>query len=217
MSLAVSVGANKGIGFEIARAVACLEEDYKIILGCRSTERGSAAVAKLEREFKHRSFALIILDLSSNTSIRDFVKEVSLRHGKVDLLFHNAAIAPGYREAINVTINTNYFGTVRLNKLLLPLLQKSAKPNIVVVSSLLLKNAYSGCNKAIRERWRFAESEEAVNELVHEYVSAVEARKEGELGWPQLSKNTVYSISKLSGKANRFSLSLNSSLPLWVC
>lgn len=170
------------------------------MLACRSIDLGAAAVTKLKEEFKSREFRLVQLDLSEDESIEAFVQEVSHSFDKVDLLFHNAAIAPGFREAILLTMQTNYFGTVKLNRLMLPLLKKSAQPNVVVVSSLLLRNAYFGCSQSIQQRWRSADTEDKVTQIIEDYLDVVQSKRDPNHAWPSLSKNTVYSMSKLASK-----------------
>jgi NAD(P)-dependent dehydrogenase (short-subunit alcohol dehydrogenase family) len=73
--IALITGANKGIGFEVARQ---LSKDYgmTVLLGARDEQRGREAEAKLQREGSDVKF--LHLDLNGDTTheaARRFIEE----------------------------------------------------------------------------------------------------------------------------------------------
>ncbi|KAL7548134.1 hypothetical protein ACHAWF_011431 [Thalassiosira exigua] len=76
--LAIVTGSNTGIGYETARGLA--ERGYRVVLACRSQEKGEAAAKRInERLAKDGHFVrggealfLCPLDLSSLASVRLF-------------------------------------------------------------------------------------------------------------------------------------------------
>lgn len=89
-SVAVVTGSNKGIGFEIVRAM-CKRFPGDVYLTARDPGRGQEAVAKLQEEGLHPLFhQLDIDDPQSIRALRDFLKQ---KYGGLNVLVNNAAIA----------------------------------------------------------------------------------------------------------------------------
>lgn len=88
--VAVVTGSNKGIGFEIVRAM-CKQFPGDVYLTARDPGRGQEAVAKLQEEGLHPLFhQLDIDDPQSIRALRDFLKQ---KYGGLNVLVNNAAIA----------------------------------------------------------------------------------------------------------------------------
>jgi len=140
----VVIGANIGLGFEAAKHFARMNPD-RIILGCRSKERGEAAATKLKTETGYESAELWIIDLGRISSVVDFAERFEKEGGRIDILLLNAATTPfpgqqltadGYEPAFQV----NNLCTSLLALRLLPAVLRTAEnhqttPRIVVVSS----------------------------------------------------------------------------------
>ena len=62
-------GANTGIGFETARALA--SAGARVILACRNTDSGNAAVEKIKHDHPGSSAECVQLDLASLPAVRD--------------------------------------------------------------------------------------------------------------------------------------------------
>ncbi|MCY0896832.1 MAG: SDR family NAD(P)-dependent oxidoreductase [Alicyclobacillaceae bacterium] len=133
---ALITGANKGIGFEIARNLG--RRGYDILLGARDEDRGQAAVDKLVAEDISARF--IKVDLNDVDTLRT----ASARVDSLDILVNNAGIPdsvkPGHppldltkhtfdytTEDLRATMETNFFGTHELTQHLLPSLSDKAK------------------------------------------------------------------------------------------
>ncbi|MEH6408630.1 MAG: SDR family NAD(P)-dependent oxidoreductase, partial [Leeuwenhoekiella sp.] len=67
-------GANKSLGFELARIM--LKNDYYVFLGSRTKERGEAAVEKLKNDGLE-NVELVQIDVTNLDSIKAAVKVVS--------------------------------------------------------------------------------------------------------------------------------------------
>ncbi|WP_291884888.1 SDR family NAD(P)-dependent oxidoreductase [Chryseobacterium sp.] len=147
--VALVSGANTGIGFQIAKALA--ENGYTVYAGSRDLQKGQAAVAEMGGKAK-----AIQLDITDNASIRTAVETIETEHGYLTLLVNNAAISHagksgrtmeeilGSQRASMVSIDelktvwdTNVFGTLALTQASLPLLHKAPIARIVTVSSAL--------------------------------------------------------------------------------
>lgn len=137
--IALVTGANKGIGFEIARQLA--RRGDTVLLGARNEERGREAEAKLKAEGFDVHF--VQLDLEDAQTHETAAKFVAEKFDKLDVLVNNAGIALDMSfKASNVppdmlrkTFDTNFFGVIAVTQAFLPLLKKSDAGRIVNVSS----------------------------------------------------------------------------------
>lgn len=133
--LAVVTGANSGIGYVTARELA--RRGARVVLACRSRERGSEAVERLRAEVPGARAELRPLDLADLKSVRRFAEEWN--HDRLDLLVNNAGIAmvPFARTAdgFESQFGVNHLGTFALTGLLLPHLLAAPAPRVVTVSS----------------------------------------------------------------------------------
>ena len=143
-------GANTGIGFETARALAAL--GASVVLACRSTEKAQAAMARIlvaEPKVKAAQLDMAVLDLSSLRSIRACASVGNRffykRHGRLDVLVLNAGVMSPSREVtedgVELTLAANHLGHFALTRLLLPLLEAGDGGRVVVVSSALHRKA----------------------------------------------------------------------------
>ena len=143
MRTVLITGANKGIGLETAKQLAQLG-DYFIYLGSRDKARGEAAIKQLTAEgITHVDW--IQIDVTDNESIRLAAAGLRARVDALDILINNAGIAGDQPQHIATTdiqnlrtvFETNFFGAVQTTQAFLPLLEQSAAPVIVNVSSEL--------------------------------------------------------------------------------
>ncbi|MFE9449965.1 SDR family NAD(P)-dependent oxidoreductase [Streptomyces sp. NPDC006739] len=130
-------GANKGIGHETARRL--IAAGHTVYVGARDAARGRRAAERLGARF-------VLLDVTDDTTVEAAAKTVEA-DGGLDVLINNAGIETrdednGVPTAATVTADqmrntfeTNVFGLVRVTRAFLPLLQRSATPVVVNVSS----------------------------------------------------------------------------------
>ena len=137
---AIVTGANAGIGFETARALA--RKGATVILGCRNEDRGRAAVDRIMQAVPAGagSAELEQLDLSQLDSVRGFADRIAERLDRIDLLINNAGVmVPPFgrtTDGFELQIGVNYLGHFALTGRLMPLLAQTAGSRVVTLSSL---------------------------------------------------------------------------------
>ncbi len=140
--ISLITGANSGIGFELAKGMA--KQNYKTILLCRNREKGEIAKEEIIKTTQNDDVHLIIADLSSQVSIREFVKEFNARYDHLDVLFNNAGANFFERQLsvdnIEMTFATNYLAPFLLTTQLLPKLQKSHSGKIILTVGSIPEN-----------------------------------------------------------------------------
>ncbi|MET9517735.1 oxidoreductase [Streptomyces sp. NPDC002994] len=132
---AVVTGANSGIGLVTARELA--RRGARVVLACRSEQRGKEAAAGITREVPGALVEFTPLDLADLSSIRDFAD--SYPYDRLDLLINNAGVMalPYGRTAdgFETQFGVNHLGHFALTGLLLPHLLRTPAARVVTVSS----------------------------------------------------------------------------------
>lgn len=136
----IVTGANSGIGKEAAIQLACCGAN--VILACRSAERGSRALAEVKLASNSDKVELMLVDLASQASIRQFVEEFKFKYDRLDVLINNAANfdhtlkqATLTEDGVETIFATNHVGVFLLTNLLLDRLKASAPSRIINVAS----------------------------------------------------------------------------------
>lgn len=136
----ILTGANSGIGKAAAIQLASL--GATLILACRSMERGAPVLEEVKKVTSNPKVSLMLLDLSSQASIRGFAEAFKAKHKQLDVLIHNAAnfdlslkkpILTS--DGVETIFATNHVGPFLLTHLLLDLLKASAPSRIITVAS----------------------------------------------------------------------------------
>ena len=130
-------GANSGIGFEAARALAA--RNALVVMACRNLEKGENAVSQILAETPDAQLELRELDLASLESVRQFAEDFLVEHTRLDVLINNAGImAVPYgvtADGLERQIGTNHFGHFLLTGLLYDLLEHTPDARVITVSS----------------------------------------------------------------------------------
>ncbi|MEW9518498.1 SDR family NAD(P)-dependent oxidoreductase [Streptomyces tubercidicus] len=146
MATTLITGANKGLGYETARRL--LAAGHTVYLGARNTDRGMAAASELGARFVH-------LDVTDDASVAAAVATVEAAGG-LDVLVNNAGIevrspegeivraAELTADVMREVFEANVLGLVRVTHAFLPLLERSAAPVMVNVSSGTASLAQAG-------------------------------------------------------------------------
>ena len=187
-------GANKGIGKEIVQKL--LESDPNntfCVLGCRNEEFPNVAFTKVDLD-----------DASTHESAKQYLEEHM--DGRCDVLINNAAVCfndptlygkvehTPFEQQADITVQTNFFGTLSLTRTLLPLLRESSSPRIINIASS------AGRLSILPSKERqdaFSSKDLQLEELegyMKEFVADVESGIHQQKGWP----NTCYGASKVA-------------------
>ena len=137
--IALVTGANKGIGFEIAKQLA--GKGATVLVGARNAQAGAeAARAICDEGGKAEALQIDICDAASIAAAAALIER---EFGKLDILVNNAGVSiergkqPSEADIdlLRQTYETNVFGTVAVTNAMLPLLTKSDAGRIVNQSS----------------------------------------------------------------------------------
>ena len=129
--IAIVTGASSGIGEATAELLA--QAGYTVY----GTSRKGASAGR-------RGFEMLALDVTSDESVAALVAEVLRRHGRIDLLVNNAGfgVAPAAAqessmEQAQAIFDTNFFGTVRMTRAVVPHMRRQGAGRILNISSIL--------------------------------------------------------------------------------
>ena len=123
-------GANKGIGFGIAKYLG--KSGWQVIIGARDGQRAEEATNVLKLEGVD-VLGWVNIELRDLASIEQAAKEINTKYPELTMLVNNAGI-PGDMSVdsqntnlsdIKETLDVNFIGTFMLTKALMPLLTKN--------------------------------------------------------------------------------------------
>ncbi|XP_004615385.2 carbonyl reductase [NADPH] 3 [Sorex araneus] len=193
--VALVTGANKGIGFAIAREL-CRHFSGDVVLTARDTARGQAAVQQLQAEgLSPRFHQLDINDPQSIRALRDFLRK---EYGGLNVLVNNAGIAfktndpTPFDVQAEKTLKTNFFATRNVCAELLPIMKPHGR--VVNISSLQGSRALEHCSQELQERFRCDTlTEDDLVDLMKKFVEDARNEVHEREGWP----SSAYGVSKL--------------------
>jgi NAD(P)-dependent dehydrogenase (short-subunit alcohol dehydrogenase family) len=133
----IVTGANSGIGFEAALALAA--KGAQVILAVRSAEKGQTAVTAIRQVYPQATVEVMELDLSDLASVRRFAQAFLARFNQLPVLINNAGVmALPFRKTVDgfeMQFGTNHLGHFALTGLLLPAIITTPGARVVNVSS----------------------------------------------------------------------------------
>lgn len=182
--LALVTGANRGLGREVCRQLH--DRGYRVILTARDPARGREAAAELGVEFRR-------LDVTDPASVTRLADDLRAAHPEgLDLVVANAGIAlQGFDGRVAAeTVDTNYFGVLRVVEALLPQLRPRARL-VLVSSGSGQRDLLSPALRARLDLDRLTRDE--LSALMRQFVADVQAGRHTEAGWP----STAYGTSKV--------------------
>lgn len=184
MTTTLITGANKGIGYEVARQL--VARGHTVYLGSRDHDRGRRAAEALGAR-------AIALDITDDASVEAAARAIGA-DGGLDVLVNNAGVeergennvvigpADVTADIMRSTFETNVFGTVRVLHAFVPLLQRSASPVVVNVSSGLASlGGLSQIPASVYPGVAYPASKAAVNMLTVQFAK----------GFPNMRINSV--------------------------
>jgi NAD(P)-dependent dehydrogenase (short-subunit alcohol dehydrogenase family) len=136
--VAVITGANTGLGYETAAALA--EHGAHVVLAVRNLDKGKDAAARITATSPHADVALQELDLTSLESIRAAADQLRSDHDHIDLLINNAGVMmtpkSTTKDGFELQFGTNHLGHFAFTGLLLDRLLPVPGSRVVTVSSI---------------------------------------------------------------------------------
>ncbi|XP_028276290.1 dehydrogenase/reductase SDR family member 13-like [Parambassis ranga] len=132
----IVTGSNTGIGKTTAMDLA--KRGARVILACRSKQRGEAALEEIKRESGSNQVVFMQLDLGSLKSVRSFAETFLKSEPRLDILINNAGIYMQGRteDGLGMMFGVNHIGHFLLTNLLLDRLKECGPSRVVTVSSL---------------------------------------------------------------------------------
>lgn len=202
-------GANKGIGFEIARQLG--HKGLRVFVGARDSGRGDAAISKLKSE--GISASLVRVDVGSEASIRQAYEQVSKETDSLDVLINNAAILQDRSydlltvpdELLYDTYQINVFGALWVTRTFLPMMKKGSR--IIMISS----SAGSICHGASGYAPTYSSSKTALNGITLQLALSLSSRG--------IAVNAVcpgWVKTDMGGSSAPRSVSQGAETPVWL-
>jgi NAD(P)-dependent dehydrogenase (short-subunit alcohol dehydrogenase family) len=142
--IAFITGGNRGIGKETARQLG--KQGVKVVIGSRDLEKGKQVAEELRAD--GADVDAIQFDITKAADYKEAYGYFDKNFGRLDILINNAGIslepfmAPNNASTVSQSVlhqvfDTNFFGTVELTQVLLPLIKKAPAGRIVNLSSIL--------------------------------------------------------------------------------
>jgi NAD(P)-dependent dehydrogenase (short-subunit alcohol dehydrogenase family) len=139
MKTVLITGANKGIGYEVARELA--GKGFHVFVGARNRDAGHKAVEQIAKKSGKATF--LEIDVADNANVTAAAREFAKTADHLDVLVNNAGIIVDGDDAIleisdellRKTLETNTLGALRVTRAFAPLLRKSKTPRVINVSS----------------------------------------------------------------------------------
>jgi NAD(P)-dependent dehydrogenase (short-subunit alcohol dehydrogenase family) len=135
--VAVVTGANSGLGFESARALA--HAGATVVMAARSAEKAESAKALILAEIPAAVIEPVVMDLGSLESVRAAAAEITRTHEAIDILINNAGVmaTPEGRTAdgFETQFGVNHLGHWVLTSRLMPALLAADAARVVSVTS----------------------------------------------------------------------------------
>ncbi|MGB3614406.1 MAG: SDR family NAD(P)-dependent oxidoreductase, partial [Elainellaceae cyanobacterium] len=135
--IAIVTGANTGIGYETALALA--KTGMTVSLACRNQAKAIQARDSILAQVPEGDVVVMPLDLSELSSVRAFAQAYRERFSHLDLLINNAGVmCPPYsktEDGFERQMGVNYLGHFLLTELLLDLMPDTSQSRVVSLSS----------------------------------------------------------------------------------
>lgn len=152
--VAIVTGANIGLGYETALALA--KKETTVILACRSLSKAQKAMDEILKEVPNADLEIILIDLNSLYSVRAFEKEFSEKYSQLDFLIANAGIMmPPFqttKDGFESQFGVNFLAHFLLVNLLFHTLKNTSASRVVMLSSLAHRNGKIDFNNLNAEK-----------------------------------------------------------------
>lgn len=216
--VALVTGANRGIGFEIARQLGL--KTFRVVMGARDEKKGTAASARLADQGLDVHNTLI--DVTDAISIQAALGRIVDTFGRLDVLVNNAGIQIDgetdimtlARDRLLRTLETNAFGPLLLSQACVPLMKKHRYGRIVNLSSTM-----GALNDITNPESKYAGIHSPAYRISKTLLNAVTALLAKELRGSNILVNSVcpgWVRTDMGGPRAPFSPEEASATPVWL-
>ncbi|MGJ8528737.1 oxidoreductase [Maritalea sp.] len=140
---ALITGANTGLGFEMAKALA--DQNVHVVLAGRNREKVEGAIERIKRTSPDASLEVGVLDLTSLASVDAFAQNFVAQHKELHILINNAGVMvppPSLtKEQFEIQFGVNFVAHFALTGHLFPLLNATQGARVVTMSSIAHRGA----------------------------------------------------------------------------
>lgn len=174
---ALITGANRGIGFEVARQLA--KRGFAVFVGSRDMAKGRAAAQELCSEGYEATF--IQLDVTDPVSIKQAAGTFSQKADHLDVLINNAGILEDHGETIvklnpellDRMLNTNVKGPIMVTQDFLPYLQNSPHKDQIGTRIINVSSGAGSLSEMQTYAPAYSISKVALNAVTRQFAGAL--------------------------------------------
>ena len=137
-AVAVVTGSSTGIG--LATSLALAKEGFSTYATMRNLDRSADITSKAAKE--DLPLNVLQMNVDDDKSVNDTIEKIMNDKGRIDVVVNNAgyALVGAFEETSmrdgRAQMETNFFGTVRVIKAVLPIMRKQHRGTIVNVTSM---------------------------------------------------------------------------------
>jgi len=135
--LCVITGANSGIGFETAKALA--QKGAYLVMVCRNEDKAEAARAEIIKETSNPGIDIVLCDFAIQAEIRKAAQEIKKNYKKIDVLINNHGFLASEQEetvdGLEKTFAVNHIGYFMFTNLLLDMIKAADQGRVISVAS----------------------------------------------------------------------------------
>lgn len=135
--LCVITGANSGIGFETAKALA--RKGAYLVMVCRNEDKAESARQEIIEETSNPGIDIVLCDFAIQAEIRKAAEEIKKNYKKVDVLINNHGFLASERQdtvdGLEETFAVNHIGYFMFTNLLLDMVKAADQGRIISVAS----------------------------------------------------------------------------------
>jgi NAD(P)-dependent dehydrogenase (short-subunit alcohol dehydrogenase family) len=151
--VALITGANKGLGFEIARQLG--QQGVTVVLGARDKAKAEEAAKKLKAEGVDAH--AVKLDVTREADVAGLPAFFESKFGRLDILVNNAGVLLDFggvtRDTFRQTYETNVIAPYFITEALLSLLKAGPAGRIVNHSSIMGSMTVTGDPNSLPPEW----------------------------------------------------------------
>lgn len=138
--IALVTGTTSGIG--MLTVVELAKQGCKVFAGMRDVSKKKDLEELANTHHVHEYIDYIRLDVTKDDSIEQAIETIIEQHGRIDVLVNNAGVSIGGfieetpEEDWRLSMETNFFGTLKVTRAVQPYMRKAESGKIINISSI---------------------------------------------------------------------------------